>query len=413
MARFRFIHAADLHLDSPLLGLSRKSEELAGRVEEASRRAFDGLIQLAIEEKCSFIVIAGDLFDGQWRHYQTGLYFADRMRRLQEADIGVYMILGNHDAENQFASRLPLSANVHLFSPRKAESVDIASLGVSIHGRSYPRRDVTDNIALDYPPPSPGSFNIGLLHTACSGREGHASYAPCTVEQLANHGYDYWALGHVHAYEVLHENPRIVFAGNLQGRSARETGPKGACLATVDDGRLVEFEHRPLDRIRWQAPSVDLSLCGRWQDAMNSIRNSIETAKSDSSGRGLALRMRLRGTTEAHGQIVRSGRELREEVETIAAALSDEIWIEKILVETSPPKRPSEVDPSVAGRLRAIIEEFGKDPAFEKLLEEKLEQVRNRMPASARDSELFEGICRDAPARSIELALSHIDGEGG
>ncbi len=114
MPHFRFLHAADLHLDSPLVGLSRKSVEYAARIDDASRRAFDNLIDLAIAEQCRFVVIAGDVFDGQWRSYQTGLFFAERMRRLDRAGIRVVMIFGNHDAENRFASRLELADNVHI-----------------------------------------------------------------------------------------------------------------------------------------------------------------------------------------------------------------------------------------------------------------------------------------------------------
>ncbi|MGH6846128.1 MAG: metallophosphoesterase family protein [Methylocella sp.] len=207
MVDFRFIHAADLHLDSPLIGLAKKSEDCAAHLDDASRRAFDNLVALAIEEDCRLIVIAGDIFDGQWRDYRTGLFFLDRMRRLRQAGIRVIVIAGNHDAENRFAGRLEYSGNVRLLSARRPESVAIDELGAVVHGRSFPRRDVMDNIALEYPSPVPGRFNIGMLHTSCGGSEGHASYAPCTVAQLVNHGYQYWALGHVHTRRELSTAP--------------------------------------------------------------------------------------------------------------------------------------------------------------------------------------------------------------
>ena len=221
MAQFRFLHAADLHIDSPLMGLSRKSEEFASHIDEASRRAVDNLVSAAIDEECSFVVISGDVFDGQWRDYRTGIFFADRMRRLGDAGIQVYITLGNHDAENRFAARLELAENVHLFPHRKAGTFRVEGLGVAVHGRSFSQRDVTENMAKDYPPPIPGMFNIGLLHTACTGRAWHDPYAPCTVEQLVHHGYDYWALGHAHTREVVNRDPYIVYPGNLQGRSPR------------------------------------------------------------------------------------------------------------------------------------------------------------------------------------------------
>lgn len=409
MALFRFLHAADLHIDSPLIGLARKSEEFAGRIDDASRRAFDNLISTAIDEECSFVVIGGDVFDGQWRDYRTGLFFADRMRRLEHAGIRVYIILGNHDAENRFASRLELAENVHLFSHRKPETVWIEGLDAVIHGRSFPQREVSENIAQDYPAPVSGCFNIGLLHTACTGRDGHAPYAPCTVEQLVNHGYDYWALGHVHAREVVNLHPYIVYPGNLQGRSPRETGPKGASLVTVDDGRVVGLDPRVLDVIRWSVASIDLGSCTDMSTVHAVVREQIQHSMDAADGRGLALRLRLSGTTPIHNEIVVHGPRLREDIETIAATVSDETWIEKIEVATLPPGRPETTDPTVAGRIRLVVEEFSGAPAFIEILEKKLGEVREKMPVAAHADELFSAIRSEGSARALNLALSLIE----
>ncbi len=409
MALFRFLHAADLHIDSPLIGLARKSEEFAGRIGDASRRAFDNLISAAIDEECSFVLISGDVFDGEWRDYRTGLFFADRMRRLDDAGIKVYIILGNHDAENRFASRLELAENVHLLSHRKPETVRIEGLDAVIHGRSFPQREVSENIAQDYPGPVAGCFNIGLLHTACTGREGHASYAPCTVEQLVNHGYDYWALGHVHAREVVNLSPYIVYPGNLQGRNPRETGPKGASLVTVDDGRVVGLEPRVLDVIRWSVASIELGSCTDMSSVQAVVREQIEHSMDAADGRSLALRLRLSGTTPIHKEIVVQGPGLREDIETIAATVSDDIWIEKVEFATLPPGRPETTDPTVAGRIRLVVEEFSGDPAFIEILEKKLGEVREKMPVAAHADELFSAIRSEGPARALSLALSLIE----
>ena len=252
MPSFKFIHSADLHLDSPLTGLAAKSESYARRIDDASRAAFSQLIQLAIDEQCAFVLIAGDLFDGQWRDYRTGLYFASQMSLLRDAGIPVYIILGNHDAENRFVSRLQLTDNVTLLSAKSPQTEKIESLNVAIHGQILPARDVTENLAARFPPPAAGYLNIGMLHTALDGREGHALYAPCTVDQLKNHGYDYWALGHVHEFghqigSVSAEKPFVVYSGVLQGRHIREVGPKGALLVSVEDDEIVSEKLRPLD----------------------------------------------------------------------------------------------------------------------------------------------------------------------
>jgi DNA repair exonuclease SbcCD nuclease subunit len=409
MALFRFLHAADLHIDSPLIGLARKSKDFASRIDDASRRAFDNLIALAVEEECEFVVIAGDLFDGQWRDYRTGLYFVDRMRRLRDARIRVYLILGNHDAENRFVSRLEYAENVRVFSHRKPETVPVEGLDAVIHGRSFPQRDVSENIAQDYPAPVSGCFNIGLLHTACTGRDGHALYAPCTIEQLVNHGYDYWALGHVHAREVVQEHPCIIYPGSLQGRNPRETGPKGATLVTVDDGRVVGLENRALDVIRWSVESIDVGACTDIPSVHAVVREQIEQSKDAATGRGLALRLRLVGRTPIHNEIIRAGDRLREEIETMVAMISDEIWIEKIEIKTSPLLSREATDPTVAGRLRLIVEQFSSDSAFMDLLEKKLGEVSAKVPDAAHADELFSAIRAEGPARAVTLALSLIE----
>jgi len=311
---FTFLHAADLHLDSPLLGLASKSADYAERVDRASRDAFEKLIELAIEEGCSFIVLAGDIFDGDLRNFETGLFFVNQMRRLEEEGIQAFLILGNHDAENRFAAKLSMSANVHLFASKAAEAIAIEALKVSVHGRSYPQRDVTENIARDYPPAVAGHFNIGVLHTACQGSESyHAPYAPCSVEQLVNHGYDYWALGHVHARSVLNEHPHIVYPGNLQGRSPRETGAKGATIVTVSNGEVAHLEHHDLDVVRWFVVTVDVADTEDRSALLDQIRAAIDDACTDAGDRALAIRLRLVGETNQHQQLLIEQQILRED----------------------------------------------------------------------------------------------------
>jgi DNA repair exonuclease SbcCD nuclease subunit len=403
----RFIHAADLHLDSPLVGLTRKSVDYAARLDDASRQAFDNLIALAIDEACGLLVIAGDVFDGRWRDYRTGQFFVDRMRKLREAGIRVVMIAGNHDAENRFAARLELADNVTVLSSKRPETVRLEALGIAVHGRSFPQRDVTDNIALDYPPPVAGLFNIGLLHTGCTGRDGHASYAPCTVEQLANHGYQYWALGHVHTREVLSDAPYIVFPGNLQGRGVHETGAKGATVVAVEDGQVSAIEHRPLDIVRWAAEDIDISTVhDRW-DLLPVIRARIDAAYEAADGRALALRLRLLGSTALHAGLVTEAAELREDIETLLASIAADIWLERLDVRTMPPVVASGRDPTIAGNLRETIEELAADSWLRQRLAARLAEIRAKLPAGAGVDRIIarleaEGIER---ARTLALAL--------
>jgi len=409
MANFRFLHAADLHLDSPLIGLRQRTEAYASRLDDASRCAFDNLIRFAIEQGCRLVVIAGDVFDGQWRDYRTGLFFADRMRQLREAGIRTVMIAGNHDAENKFAARLQLSDNVTLFSSRAPESVEIKDIETVVHGRSFPQRDVRDNIALTYPRPVDGCFNVGLLHTACTGRDGHEPYAPCTVEQLQNHGFQYWALGHVHAHEVLSTTPHIVFPGNLQGRSVREAGPKGAVLVDVVDGRVSRVEHCPLDLIRWTVQTIDVAAASDREAVLNAVRVALEGARDAADGRGLAARIRLVGQSALHAELKTTEAALQEEVETLAVGAAEDIWVERLVVCTSPLQARDGVDPSVAGRMRRCVAELAADPWLAQKLEERLAEIRAKLPAGAHADALIQALRWEAPDRARELALAMID----
>ena len=258
----RFIHAADLHIDSPLRGLDRYEGAPVERLRGATRAAMVGLVDLAVEEAGAFVLLAGDVYDRDWPDFRTGLFFREQMVRLERAGIPVLMVQGNHDAQGRITRSLKLPDNVTLFSSRTAQTVRLESCGVAVHGRSFPEREVSEDWVPDYPDPIPGVFNIGLLHTSLTGRPGHDPYAPTDLAALRAKGYDYWALGHVHQREVVHEQtPRVLFSGNLQGRHANETGPKGCELVTVEGGRV---ESRPvaLDTVRWSRLTLDLLACG-------------------------------------------------------------------------------------------------------------------------------------------------------
>ncbi len=407
--RFRFIHAADLHLDSPLLGLSQKSAEFAAKVNDASRAALDNLVNLAIDENCRLLVIAGDVFDGQWRDYRTGQFFAGRMRRLSEKGVRVVMISGNHDAVNPFAGHLEFSDNVTLLPAERPGTALIDDIGAAVHGQSFARRAATENIALSYPRPIAGRFNIGLLHTAASGRPGHDSYAPCSVEQLANHGYQYWALGHIHAREELHASPPIVFPGNLQGRSIKETGAKGASLVTVEDGAVVSIEHRALDVVRFAARTIDVSALSDRGGLHAAIRRSAETAFAAADGRALALRLTLAGASALHADLAAGARELREETETLLASIAEDMWLEKLEVQTTPPRTRAIVDPSVSGALGAAVEELAASGWLKQRLAMRLDQIAGKLPAGAHAEDLLARIGSDGAERAKSLALALIE----
>lgn len=267
---FKFIHAADIHLDSSPRGLARYEGAPVEQLRGATRRALENLIELAIAEKAAFVLLVGDLYDGDWKDYNTGLFFAAQMAKLREANIHVFLVAGNHDADSQITRHLRLPDNVTMFPTQAPERKVLADFDVALYGQGFHTRAVTKDLSVAYPEPDPTLFNIGLLHTSVDGREGHEPYAPCTVEGLRSKGYDYWALGHVHKREILHEDPWIVFPGNTQGRHVRETGPKGCLLVTVQDGRVLP-EFRGLDMLRWSVCEVDVSGTATAEEALDRV----------------------------------------------------------------------------------------------------------------------------------------------
>jgi DNA repair protein SbcD/Mre11 len=219
----KLVHAADLHLDSALHGLARYESAPAEEIRGATRRAFTNLVTLCLEERVALLVISGDLFDGDWRDISTGLFFSAQLSKLCEAGIKVVWIRGNHDAVSQIRRSVRLPQAVIELAANHAETRVFDELGIAVHGQSFVKRDVTEDLAAGYPPRVAGALNVGLLHTALDGRSGHDRYAPCKLETLTNRGYEYWALGHVHQREVVSADPYVVFPGNLQGRHARES----------------------------------------------------------------------------------------------------------------------------------------------------------------------------------------------
>ena len=288
---FEFLHAADIHLDSPLRGLQRYEGAPVDEIRQASRRALENLVQLAIERSVAFVLIAGDLYDGEWKDHRTGLYFVSQMARLREAGIPVVAIAGNHDATNKMTRTLPLPGNVHMLDSKKPETIRLDQWGVAIHGQSFPTGAVLDDMSAAYPSAVGGMLNIGLLHTCETGREGHEAYAPCTIPGLIAKDYDYWALGHVHGQEVLNRDPEIIFSGNVQGRHIHEQGPKGCLLVQVDAQQRFRPELWPLDVFRWQSCWVDAAGAASKEDLLDRFRQRLAKLMAESDGLSLAVRV--------------------------------------------------------------------------------------------------------------------------
>jgi DNA repair exonuclease SbcCD nuclease subunit len=383
-----FLHAADIHLDSPLRGLERYESAPVDRIRGATRRAFARMIDLAIEERVNFVLIAGDLYDGDWRDHNTGLFLVKELSRLRDHQIRVVLIQGNHDAANRMTRVLPLPQNVRLLAHDRAETVIWDDLEVAIHGQSFAKAAVTENLAATYPKAIGGCINIGLLHTCLAGAEGHESYAPCTLEDLRVRGYDYWALGHIHARQVLCSDPLVAFSGNVQGRHARETGPKGCLVVTLFPGQRVEPIFHRLDVVHWERERIEISGVESESELFDRVVESLdELLKSDSNPEGLlALRLVLTGTTGLHDRLLTDPDRIVAEIRSLAADRGqDRLWIEKVELHTRGRQTVTTPDGPVE-ELHEVLEQFRADPgSFQDVVEDLAELKRKLPPDLAHD----------------------------
>jgi exonuclease SbcD len=390
LTNVKFLHAADIHLDSPLAGLQARQTLPADLLRHCTRRAFAAMVDLAIAEEVAFVVIAGDLYDGDWRDFNTGLFLAEQMRRLGRP---CFVLRGNHDARSVITKDLRLPPNVREFSTHRCQTHRLEELGVALHGHSFPNRAVPEDISEGYCDPVPGFLNIAVLHSSADDAGEHETYAPCSPARLALKGHDYWALGHIHQRRVLYERPWIVFPGNLQGRHARETGPKGCTLVTVEDREVVAVEHRPVDTLRWASLEVDAAgldiatLTGR-------VDAAVHEAVRGADGRPLLARLALTGETPLHAALVSDAERLAAECRSVAGEAGGELWIEKVQIRTRPPRAEAS---GLLEPLRAAFAAGLEDPLRVEGLLAEMRQLRARLPAAALDG-------LDVPADAEALA---------
>jgi len=362
----KFIHCADIHLDTPLQGLAQYPGAPANEIRNATRRAFERVLSTAISERVDFVIVAGDLYDTGLKSFESALFFNKQMARLKNAGIGVYLIYGNHDAASKLIKQIRPPSNVHVFRASEAQTFRDDGLRVAIHGQSFATPEVTEDLAAKYPPPIPGFFNIGVLHTNLAGISEHANYAPCSLETLKNKGYQYWALGHVHNRQILCTDPYIIYPGNIQGRHGKEQGEKSCELVTVSDAGAISIETISTSVVPWFQTDIDASGCRTAEEVYEKLRLGLEAMLSQSRERVTAVRLRILGTTDAHGELSRDLEQVRHEAISIATECGKGLfWVERVEVSTSARLNRDELlnrdDP--IGEVVRILASLRQDPA--------------------------------------------------
>ena len=381
LMRFTFLHAADLHLGSPFKGLSLRDPHLAEKIGLASREAFETLVDRALEEKIAFAIFAGDIFDGEWRDASIALFFNRQIARLSRAGVRLFLLKGNHDAESVVSKSVSLPDLAEQFPSSRAKTFEIPELRTALHGQSFSDRSESENLAQSYPAPKTGWFNIGVLHSSLDGRPGHANYAPCSLDDLRAKNYDYWALGHIHAHEVVSRDPMIVYPGNLQGRSIRECGAKGAMLVDVEDGAIAGLRRLIVDRARFARIDIDAAPHDTPRDLFRAVTDAAANASRDAQGRLLALRLTLHGATALHATLAGDPARWRDEAEAALQHAGETIALEKLEIATRPLSRPARRDSEID--FAALLDEVLADPAFTETAQAALQSIEAKSPPGA------------------------------
>ena len=406
MTGFTFLHAADLHLDSPLRGLDPDAPQ--ERLRGATRQALVRLVDTAIDRRVAFVLLAGDLYDSRNYDWHTGQFLVQQLGRLLREGIEVVAIAGNHDPLEAIARKLGVPG---MLGAAKPETRLLRRVPVAVHGQSYAQAATITDLSDHYPDRTEDRFNIGLLHTAC-GRGGHENYAPCTVPGLARRGYDYWALGHVHTREIVSRDPWVVFPGNLQGRHINEDGDRGATLVTVAGGRVQSAEHLPLDVLRWRRLAVNATGAAAVDDVLNRVRLALDEAVLLAEDRFLVARVTLTGETAAHGELGRQPRALLEQVRGVAAEIAgpEALFVEDLRLATAPALdlAAMRAQPGPIGALVAALELApSPDPAIAAFAAEMLKAAPDLLDADHPAHALAQGVVPDdlaARARALVLA---------
>lgn len=417
---FRFVHTADLHLDSPLRSLAMRNVDLADLIGDATRQALIAIVDLCIDEQVDALIIAGDLYDGDQTSMKTARFLAGQMQRLHEAGIGTYIIRGNHDALSRITQELILPPTVTVFGGR-AHAVDLngGDLALSIHGLSFAKPHAPESLLEKYRRPAPDTINIGIMHTSLAGAPGHDQYAPCNASNLHDWGFDYWALGHVHVRAQHAGDRMVIMPGMPQGRDINEAGEKTVTLVTVNDDRSFTIEERATSIAQFERIPIDLSSATTWRVAAELIEQGIGLARDRTRSPHLVGRLRLTGATPLSWQLRRDHDLLLAETEQRADALG-KTWIEKIEIATEAPVSTSvataTADPVLElGELMRsdIIRQHGVREAVRDLVKE----LRDDLPPEARgfsgdDEAAFETLVDQLLTEGSEDMLARLKPEG-
>lgn len=350
MTGFRFVHAADLHLDTPFQGVAKAAPEVGDALREASLEALDRLVELTLEEQAAFLVLAGDVYDGAERGVRAQLRFRRALGRLAEHGVRTFIAHGNHDPLDGWSAISSWPEGVHVFGSGAVESVPVAiggAVAATVHGVSYARRETSDNLALRFARGEAPGLHIGVLHTNVGSDPDHAPYAPCSLADLRAARLDYWALGHIHKRRELSRDPWVVYPGDTQGRSPKpaEGGAKGALVVEVSGATVREVRFAATDVVRFVQAEVEVGDLADLAALRAALLAAADRLRDEHAGCGLLVRLLLCGRGAAH-ELLRAPRaaaDLLDDLRDEWRGATPFLWIEALRDETRSPLDRDEI----------------------------------------------------------------------
>lgn len=416
----KLIHTADVHLDSPLQTLALRDPELQEKVQGASRSAFTRIVEQALEQQVAAVLISGDLFDRTARSAKTAAFLLLELTRLKEAGIQVFYIKGNHDAENPLTGETTLPENVHVFdgdgdkmqlgNPEVADGDDdkgpVEGHEVWIHGVSFKEKKAEKSLLGKFSAPVPDAINIGLLHTSLSGSAAHDVYAPCSVKELIDTGFNYWALGHIHKRQVHCEAPWIVMPGIPQGRDIGEPGPQSATLITIDEGSITTSEF-PTSSIEFTTLLLDVSELEDPTSLQALVKSELQKHADSLLSDDGVVRVCLQGQSAFRWQWLRD-REQWEETFKLSCRGTGRLWLEKLVFEIA--DEPKTVaDKSALGELSDLMSAMRVEEVFVEESVALIDELLSALPANERSKLLpTEEAQRELAALLSEQGEEHL-----
>lgn len=231
MRNLRILHSADLHLDSPFEGLSAGKAAIR-RGEQ--RELLAALAALARRERADIVLLSGDLLDSDNTYYETG---EELSRCLRQIPAPVFIAPGNHDyysARSPYA-RLKLPENVHIFTQNAIEAVELPQLEARVYGAAFTEKRSGALLRGFQAPRREGIWNLMCIHGEVGGRD--SAYNPISLQELADSGLDYVALGHIHKASGLQKvgDTWYSWPGCPEGRGFDETGDKTVSLIELSE----------------------------------------------------------------------------------------------------------------------------------------------------------------------------------